>query len=160
MLLMRCGDCFIIKNSRLALVFAFSTAMANPLANERDLVIKTHVKLLGEGDYKIIPTLFAKDAVAVSSSGIVDNPEHFYRALCTKTITNPKSKLTNIFSGKLDSNMMTVLFDYSWRTENGKDVSAKFLDLIVFKDKSDKISKLFVFSNAFKQDIMKKLADS
>ncbi len=54
--------------------------------------------------------------------------------------------------------MMTAYFDYAWDNIKGQRVSAKFLDLFVFKKNSSQIKAIFVFSNTFQQDIMKQKA--
>lgn len=127
------------------------------LHKQRVDVIKRYIQLLGKGDYKAIPTLFAKDSLAISSSGKPDNPAHFYKTLFTKTISNPKSSLINIFEGIIKPNMMVGYFDFTWTNNKNKVVHAKFLDLFIFQDESAKIKVIFVYSNTFQSDIMKQL---
>jgi len=130
---------------------------AQSLTARRTLTLNNYVSLLGKGNYQAVTNLFTKHGKAVSSSGISDNAPHFYRTLFTKTITSPQSKLTNIFKGELNPDIMTVLFDFTWKNTTDDTVSAKFLDLVVFQENTAKIKTLYVFSNSFKDDIMKQL---
>lgn len=127
------------------------------LQTKRGEVIKQYVELLGGGDYKAISSLFTDRGLAVSSSGIPDKPQHFYKTLFTKTITSPNSRFINLFEGKINQDMMTAYFDFSWKNKYKKEVSAKFLDLFVFEKNTTKIAAVFVFSNTFQDDIMKQL---
>lgn len=133
------------------------SAGTNNLAEQRTKVIKNYVKWMGTGNYQAISKLFAKDGLAVSSSGIADKPDHFYKTLLTETVSNPKSILVNIFAGKANNEMMTAYFYYSWKNQDQHQVSAKFIDLFVFEKNSAKIRGLYVFSNTFQNDIMKQL---
>jgi len=119
--------------------------------------MKKYIKLLGEGDYHSIPKLFNKEADVISSTGAVDKPDHFYETLLTKTISSPQSKLINIFVGNMNKDMMAAYFDFSWKNAQGKRVAAKFLDLFIFEENLPKIKKLYIFSNTFKEEIMKQL---
>lgn len=132
-------------------------AGAANLAEQRTKVIKNYVKWMGTGNYQSIAKLFGKDGLAVSSSGIADKPEHFYKTLLTETVSNPKSILVNVFSGKANNEMMTAYFYYSWKNKDQHQVSAKFMDLFIFEKNSAKIRGLYVFSNTFQNDIMKQL---
>lgn len=125
------------------------------LENKRSEVIKQYIRLLGDGNYKKINLLFTNKGVVISSSGIPDNPTHFYKTLFTQTISSPNSELINLFQGTIDHDMLTAYFDFSWKNEKGKEVSAKFLDLFLFEKKTAKINTVFIFSNTFKKDIMK-----
>ncbi len=125
------------------------------LHNSRINVITKYVDLLGDGNYLQIPSLFSIKAIAVSSSGIEDNPTHFYKTLFTETIKSPSAKLLNIFPGTNDMNVFTVQFYFSWINKKGERVAAEFLDLIYFEPNETKINKLQVFSNTFRNDIMK-----
>src|SRR5690242_18182523 len=109
------------------------------LQSQRLDVVKHYVTLLGQGEYKAISHLFAPNALAVSSSGKPDTPNHFYKILFTKTIKNPQATLINLFNGLQDPNMLAAYFDYSWDNIKGQHVSAKFLDLFVFQNNSSKI---------------------
>jgi hypothetical protein len=131
-----------------------------PIQNKRSDVIKQYIRLLGDGNYKEISHLFNNKAVVVSSSGIPDNPMYFYKTLFTKTISSPHSSLINLFQGKIDHDMMTAYFDFSWNNGVGNKVSAKFLDLFLFEKRTAKINTVFVFSNTFQEDIMKQLNKS
>lgn len=145
----------------IVIVFSFAKNVFSQtnisLQNQRTDIIKQYVKLLSDGNYQSIPYLFTTNASAVSSSGIPDNPIHFYKTLFTKTITQPQATLINIFNGTPDQNMMAAYFNYSWKNSEGKKVSAKFLDLFIFEANSTKIKWLFVYSNTFQEDIMKQL---
>ncbi len=141
------------------LVFSSEASFAQniSLQEQRVDVIKQYIKLLGKGDYKTIPQLFTKDALAISSSGVPDNPVHFYKTLFTKTISNPQSSLINIFEGKINANMLVGYFNFTWKNKENKKVHAKFLDLFIFQKGTVKIKTIFVFSNTFQKDIMKQL---
>lgn len=144
----------------LFLLVAISNAFSQSneiLQNQRTEVVKEYVTLLGKGNYQSISQLFTKNALVVSSSGIPDNPYNFYKKLFTKTITNPQANLINIFEGAIDQNMQTAYFNFSWQNVEERRVSAKFLDLFLFEEKTKKIKVLFVFSNTFQEDIMTQL---
>ena len=134
-----------------------SAQSLDSLHNQRLKIIKQYIELLGKGDYESISHLFIKNGLAVSSSGKMDNPSHFYKTLFTKTISNPDATLINIFEGRLDLKMMTAYFNYSWNNTAGKRNSAKFLDLFIFQRNTAKIKTVLIFSNTFQQDIMKQL---
>lgn len=130
------------------------------LQQQRIDSIKYYVRLLGKGDYKEIPTLFTKHAVAVSSSGESDSIDHFYQALFMKTISSPQSRLINIFDGQLKSNMMTAYYNLSWVGSDGTVISQKFVDLIVFQADSTKIKTIYVFSNNFHENVFSQTSDA
>lgn len=153
---------FVSFHFSISILFLLGTTNINAQANvslekHRMDVIKQYVKFLGNGNYQPITLLFTKDALAISSSGKADNPTHFYKTLFTKTITSPKATLLNLFEDKLDQNMLVAYFDFSWKNLEGKQVSAKFLDLFIFQKNTEKIKAVFVFSNTFQADIMKQL---
>jgi hypothetical protein len=130
---------------------------ATSLTDKRTKVIKNYVKWLGKGNYRAIAHLFSQKGLAVSSSGIVDKPEHFFKTLLTETISEPKSILINTFVAKANNEMMTAYFYYSWKNKENHQVSAKFIDLFIFEKNSEKIKGLYVFSNTFQNDVMKQL---
>jgi len=143
----------------LAIIFLTSIApltwaAADPqlLQQQRIETIRSYIKLLGQGDYKQIPNLFTKHAVAVSASGESDSVPHFYEDLLTKTIISPQAKLINIFDGQLKNNMMTAYYNLTW-TENGSPTTQKFVDLFVFQADSTKIKTVYVFSNHFQEEV-------
>jgi hypothetical protein len=151
-----------MKKAVLSIIFLMFTsyvfAETTPsLAEQRAQVIKNYVKWLGTGNHKAIAKLFTNNALAVSSSGVADKPQHFYKTLLTETISNPKSILINTFAGQGKADMMTGYFYYSWKNKEKKQVSAKFIDLFIFKKNSPKLRAVYVFSNTFQQDIMKQL---
>jgi hypothetical protein len=121
------------------------------LQQQRINTVKNYVKLLGRGDYQTIPTLFTKNAVAVSSAGESDSINHFYESLFSKSISSPQSKLINVFNGQLKDNMMTAYYNLIWKNKNGELNSARFLDLIIFQANSTKIKTVYVFSNKFQE---------
>ena len=141
-------------------------ANGSSLQQQRTNVLKHYVKHLGQGDINRITALFTPQATVVSSSGIADNPEHFYRTLLTKTIRLPDtqtkgksySQLINVFAPQLQQDQMVVLFNFRWINQQNKAVSAPFLDLVHFAPRSNKIDQLFVYSNLYKKDIMKQLS--
>lgn len=132
---------------------AYAAIDPQSLQQQRIDTLKMYVQLLGQGDYKQIPDLFTKHAVAVSSSGASDNINHFYETLFLKTISSPQSRLINIFDGQLKNNMMTVYYNLSWVGGNGVLTSQRFLDLFVFQADSTKIKTVYVFSNRFHESI-------
>lgn len=129
------------------------------LEKKRMQVLKKYVELLGRGDDQAIISLFENNAIAISSSGEQDSVKHFYETLLNKTIHAPRSQLINIYKPDKDPNSLTVHFNFSWKNQNDKVVSADFLDIVYFSDDSCKINKLMVFGNTFQKDIMKKLND-
>ena len=155
-----------MKRSRrhvfLIFLFLFTTTYVfsqtnSSLQNERMDVVKQYVKLLGDGNYQALSHLFTENAMAVSSSGKTDKPSHFYKILFSKTITNPEATLINVFPGNLDKNMMAAYFNFTWKNIKQQQVSAKFLDLFIFKKNTTKINAIYIFSNTFQKDIMKQL---
>lgn len=132
-------------------------ASTQNLHHQRTETIKQYVNFLGKGKYQSIILLFAANGRCVSSSGHPDNPSHFYETLFTKTISNPRAKLVNVFDGQLNQDMMAAYFDFSWKNEQGQQVTAKFLDLFLFEKDTAKIQEVDVFSNTFQKDIMKQL---
>lgn len=125
------------------------------LQNQRNEVVKQYIRLLGKGDFKTISNLFTDKGMVVSSSGLSDNPIHFYKTLFSQTLSSPNSNLINLFEGFQNQDMMTAYFDFSWTNREGKPMAAKFLDLFVFEKETRKINALFIFSNSFQVDIMK-----
>jgi nitrate reductase assembly molybdenum cofactor insertion protein NarJ len=131
---------------------AFSVSETQ-LQQQRISIIKNYVKLLGQGNYKSIPKLFTKHAVAVSATGATDSINHFYETLLAKPLSTPQAKLVNIFDGQLKNNMMTAYYNMSWKNTKGELVSAKFVDLFIFQADSTMIKTLYVFGNSFHEDV-------
>jgi hypothetical protein len=143
--------------STILLLLTPYSGFSDSLETKRNTVMKHYINLLGDGNYTEISHLFTNKAIVVSSSGVRDQPMHFYKTLFTQTITSPHSSLINLFQGTMNQDMMSAYFDFSWKYKTGKKVSSKFLDLFLFEKDSPKIKALYVFSNTFQEDIMKQL---
>jgi hypothetical protein len=121
----------------------------------RKHVLELYVKRMQQADYKQVIKLFSDDGVAVSSSGVESPVFNFYKNLFEHLISSPKSKLINIFPGTINSNTYALHFYYTWKNKSNLTVGSEFLDLVQFNQGSDKIRKLMVYSNTFKQEVMK-----
>lgn len=127
------------------------------LSNQRRETLKEYVRCLGKGSREEIFPLFAEGAMITTSTSARYPVVEFYTTLLTQTISHTKSTYLSIFETFEMKDLLIVYFDYSWRNEKGKQVSARFLDLVKFQANSEKIESLSIFSNTFEEEIMKQL---
>lgn len=132
------------------LIGSASAAQKPNLAQLRRNTIEQYVYLLGKGDYKTIPTLFAKNAQVIAWQGEPSSPTAMYTKLFTQLIKNPSTHLIDIFSSMQNQNAMIAVFDLKWQTMTNKTGHTIFMDLIYFKPQSSKIEKLYIYNNLAK----------
>ncbi len=111
------------------------------ILKSREAIAKKYLEILQEANLTAMLDLFTDDAIIISPLYGEVLVKEFYEKLFSDT---QKSILTldGIFS-EVNTQRVSVLFDYHWVLVNGKQVHFKVVDIIEFTDEL-KIKKLTI----------------
>ncbi len=147
---------FMVLTAILFFNCSFSTAQTKPadecivpstaLTQQRILVIKDYLKLLGEGKFKELIPFFTPDAVVSDAIKGKKSARNYYMGLYAYLI-HPNLTFYDVYIGIKNPNVLAAHFNMKITTKRGMENRGEIVDLFVFDKNSSKIKKLYIQSN-------------